>query len=1403
MNKRIYALLAAVLMTMAVTVGILPLSVFAETEKQILTEQRLIMTPDGGLVQPEVISTRTIKSGAKGGTKSGVKSGAPAKDGSDSKDGSIPPQIVLEGALPTDITAEAVSVDPMDYIRPTESTILCAYDISLYCAEKEYEPEDTAISVSVSNDMIAEAEHPVVVHIQDDPAAPLELIEDYTLSGRTITFSTEHFSVFMIVDVGENGTDDILVTPRVYYYFLSPGTEGTGGEYTSTLYPIETDEQDTPGRNPVWMQIVKNGDSLNEVPIPPAQSGKSFLGWYYVWLSEDQEPPPEQPTGTETFTYAWPDSASLQRAEFGRPLSVVEEEDGACYYLAPLYRNYRILVFHEYDGSVITRKLVVLGTDEGELQGTVLISDVKAKNLDDTRTFYMWKIQERTQEQQLKVIDEQGNFKDTYYTVKPTNFDEGKIEIDVIPEFMDSHWVNFNTVDSRASFLKPALIQKNNGKVLITTALLSQKIPTLANHTFEGWYLDSGYNTQLCDGTGTMVPEYANGYEIHQDTMIYAKWAYNGDPVPYRYLFWQQLPTDSPGMADSQKHYSFLRSETKTGVAGAGHFTEEPTVPAIAGFTFRKDAPQEILEDGTTVVNIYYDREPRTIRFYTHDQYTESTASNATYGFVNGMYVPLTKGQTRYNVMTSHTYTQLITGTQGATYNNLYHISNQTYESYDYNVRYNNGKFQYRRYNFGNWRDVNEPLFTRSAGSDYSGTVYTRSGSNYSPTEAYSDSGTYYGYDSNGYYVLLDITAYTVNTDTWYDPDGNEYTGTRYTKTTSNYNWYLYTEFNGLYGQTFKEADVTWPTDYTWHEGSSTGKTITFLDAFLEQNEVLELYGDTASTSGATIRFWKQDLSMEADDFTIANTVRANVGYNGANFELTNKYEGFTLYQYRTNNGNWQNASVGGNVTIYNSTTLDIRFKRNTYDILFLDKNDDPDHPYVKIDNVPFGADLSQYASQALPPNESGLTYTGWRFNFEDATMPAYDLAIYADREMAKYNVTLDLDGGSFPWSFYSNTAQHDDPDWEWTYSTYFKVDAPPYRIEPYDIVERKYKPDPNGQFVYIYVTRSSPHNDPGTGEEMPRLALYVDKNSEFARRYADSLVKDDDGNIQYYTQMQWADGEYKLEGWYEVDPDTGELKPEPFNFMRTIDHDVTLRAVWINLGAKFKVMYHTMQTVDGVDVSGTLNNPAHYGAVTVENLLEKADYSLLGAPDNITPGYVFEYWLVGNTRYGPGDTFKILSNLADSEQTIHIQAVYAPKAQSVHNQKLTNLWLHRNDGTDPEPETDITKLNFLQVNEMVDLGQYSPSFRREGYELLGWARTPDAVVPDFSTIDKVGADLNDIDGKTNHLYAVWKAYPAPTMYQDNAVPYGILVIAVSAAVVLMILVRRRKGVVVHDDAPL
>ena len=103
MNKRILALFCAMLMMLAVTAGVLPAHAASEQE---LTVQRLVMQPDGGKVTPEpVLPVRSAGSIKKGAVKQPLKQDAEAE-----KDAQ-PAQIVVEGALPADITAEAVHVD--------------------------------------------------------------------------------------------------------------------------------------------------------------------------------------------------------------------------------------------------------------------------------------------------------------------------------------------------------------------------------------------------------------------------------------------------------------------------------------------------------------------------------------------------------------------------------------------------------------------------------------------------------------------------------------------------------------------------------------------------------------------------------------------------------------------------------------------------------------------------------------------------------------------------------------------------------------------------------------------------------------------------------------------------------------------------------------------------------------------------------------------------------------------------------------------------------------------------------------------------------------------------------------------------------------------------------------------
>ena len=62
--------------------------------------------------------------------------------------------IQVEGMLPADVSGAAVSVLPEELIQPTEDKVLCAYDISLYSEEKEYEPDGEKIQVTISGEMM-------------------------------------------------------------------------------------------------------------------------------------------------------------------------------------------------------------------------------------------------------------------------------------------------------------------------------------------------------------------------------------------------------------------------------------------------------------------------------------------------------------------------------------------------------------------------------------------------------------------------------------------------------------------------------------------------------------------------------------------------------------------------------------------------------------------------------------------------------------------------------------------------------------------------------------------------------------------------------------------------------------------------------------------------------------------------------------------------------------------------------------------------------------------------------------------------------------------------------------------------------------------------------------------------
>lgn len=137
----------------------------------------------------------------------------------------------------------------------------------------------------------------------------------------------------------------------------------------------------------------------------------------------------------------------------------------------------------------------------------------------------------------------------------------------------------------------------------------------------KGWTF-AGWNTKA-DGKGT---NYANkaSFTTNSATTLFAKWTANTN-TKYTVKHWQQ-PTS--GTTDKSK-YSLQKTEDKTGTTWAKTAAAKQT---YTGFKDPSITQVNIKADGSTVVNLYYDRKSYTISKGSMSGGSVSVASSALYG---------------------------------------------------------------------------------------------------------------------------------------------------------------------------------------------------------------------------------------------------------------------------------------------------------------------------------------------------------------------------------------------------------------------------------------------------------------------------------------------------------------------------------------------------------------------------------------------------------------------------------------------------------------------------------------------------------------------------------------------------------------------------------------------------
>ena len=125
--------------------------------------------------------------------------------------------------------------------------------------------------------------------------------------------------------------------------------------------------------------------------------------------------------------------------------------------------------------------------------------------------------------------------------------------------------------------------------------------PTRAGYIFDGWYLDQEL---------TQAADFA---KIHASTTVYARWTAAKD-TRYTVIHWLENADDN--------EYASRDIEASSGTTGKDTAAKAKN---YKGFTAKTIEQKEITGDGSTIVNVYYQRNTYEVKFYTMDGRTEYT----------------------------------------------------------------------------------------------------------------------------------------------------------------------------------------------------------------------------------------------------------------------------------------------------------------------------------------------------------------------------------------------------------------------------------------------------------------------------------------------------------------------------------------------------------------------------------------------------------------------------------------------------------------------------------------------------------------------------------------------------------------------------------------------------------
>ena len=171
---------------------------------------------------------------------------------------------------------------------------------------------------------------------------------------------------------------------------------------------------------------------------------------------------------------------------------------------------------------------------------------------------------------------------------------EDKISTSVYAIIEEGYWVTFDS-DGGSNI---------DSQFVFDTISLNGITPTKPGYTFAGWYNGS--------------EKVENGAKVTAPMTLKAYW--KASEVNYTINYWQQKVTDDKDATDAQKTYEYVEAETKKATTGTKiSATNSKTYKGFKYNANNSSKNVEISGDGTTIINVYYDRVLCTVNFYAYE----------------------------------------------------------------------------------------------------------------------------------------------------------------------------------------------------------------------------------------------------------------------------------------------------------------------------------------------------------------------------------------------------------------------------------------------------------------------------------------------------------------------------------------------------------------------------------------------------------------------------------------------------------------------------------------------------------------------------------------------------------------------------------------------------------------